>query len=144
VKRDASNAKEQPVEVKGKVRAVGKRLAFEVYIPYLLGGGAFNAVEHGRYSVQVKETRNIYVASDTSRVSATLASELGAGLRTWRAIFEEKGYIPAGIGTGAEWDDYSDSGGYAHLISAASQWIIYLDRKRDWELHNVPRVLPMD
>jgi len=62
------------------------------------------------------------------------------GLRTWEAIFQEKGYIPTGLGTGPQWDDYSDTGGYAHLISAASQWLLYLEGKRDWEVHKFPRV----
>ena len=34
---------------------------------------------------------------------------------------------------GFPWDEFSDNGGYAHLISAAAQWLTYLDGKRDWE-----------
>jgi len=75
------------------------------------------------------------------QVKAWLERELGGGLRTWEAIFEEMGYIPTGIGTGQHWDRYSDSGGYAHLISAAAQWILYLEGKSDWEVHGYPKVL---
>ena len=36
----------------------------------------------------------------------------------------------------------ADAGGYAHLISAAAQWALYLEGKRDWELQNIPEVAP--
>jgi len=75
------------------------------------------------------------------QVKAWLERELGGGLRTWEAIFDEMGYIPTGIGTGQHWDRYSDSGGYAHLISAAAQWILYLEGKSDWEVHKYPEVV---
>jgi len=48
------------------------------------------------------------------------------------------GYIPCGINSWGFWDRVSDSGGYAHLVSAAAQWLLYLDQKNDWELHNYP------
>ena len=55
------------------------------------------------------------------------------------AIFKAKGYIPTGIGAGNTgagfpWEELSDTGGYAHLITAASQWLFYLEGKRDWEV----------
>jgi hypothetical protein len=65
-------------------------------------------------------------------------------LRTWQAIFKEKGYIPTGLGAasmggGYNWDDMSDAGGYAHLLSAGAQWLLYLEGKRDWDVQRVPR-----
>ena len=39
---------------------------------------------------------------------------------------------------GQTWDEYSDTGGYAHLIGAAAQWLYVLDNKRDWEQHHLP------
>ncbi|HEY3492738.1 MAG TPA: hypothetical protein VGK43_07280, partial [Solirubrobacterales bacterium] len=56
--------------------------------------------------------------------------------------FKTRGYIPTGLGAGNcgagfHWDELSDTGGYAHLISAASQWLMYLEGKCDWELHGV-------
>jgi hypothetical protein len=77
-------------------------------------------------------------------VAGWLRAELGHGLRTWEAIFDQYGYIPTGLGAGTatrglEWDELSDSGGYAHLISAAAQWIFLLEHKRDWEVHHVSR-----
>jgi len=66
--------------------------------------------------------------------------ELGEGLRTWQAIFQEKGYIPTGLGAG-DWDRFSDSGGCAHLIAACAQWLLVLEGKNDWSLHNVPALL---
>ncbi len=79
-------------------------------------------------------------------VKGALERELGRGLRTWAAIFKEKGYIPTGMGAGSmgggyTWEDMSDTGGYAHLISACAEWLIYLDGKRDWEIQNLPVVL---
>ncbi|MFW6161298.1 MAG: hypothetical protein ACODAJ_00930 [Planctomycetota bacterium] len=75
------------------------------------------------------------------KVKAWLERELGGGLRTWEAILDAKGYIPTGIGTGQHWDRFSDSGGYAHLLSAAAQWILYLEGKSDWEVHGYPAIL---
>ena len=75
--------------------------------------------------------------------------ELGGGLRTWEAIWDEYGYIPTGIGCqgvvgDTRFDAFSDTGGYAHLISAAAQWILYLERKNDWEIHQLPRIPPLE
>jgi hypothetical protein len=76
---------------------------------------------------------------DRDTVVAWLRRELGGGLRTWEAVFDEYGYIPTGIGSntvlpGIKRDAFSDSGGYAHLLSAAAQWVNYLEGRRDWEL----------
>jgi hypothetical protein len=71
------------------------------------------------------------------QVQAWLERELGHGLRTWEAVFDHYGYIPTSIGRGPDWDKLSDTGGYAHLISAASQWLLCLEGKRDWEVHKL-------
>jgi len=72
-------------------------------------------------------------------VRAWFERELGGGLRTWQAIFAEHGHIPTGLGCqsvmpGVAFDEFSDTGGYAHLITAASMWVMFLEDKRDWEL----------
>jgi hypothetical protein len=77
-------------------------------------------------------------------VEGWLRRELGGGLRTWEAIFDQYGYIPTGLGTndvvpGQKWEEMSDTGGYAHLIGAGAQWIYVLEGKRDWEEMRVPR-----
>ncbi len=69
-----------------------------------------------------------------------LEHELAGGPRTWEAIFNKFGRIPTGIGNGdcgigTPWDLLSDSGGYAHLLSAAAQWLLCLEGKRDWKPH---------
>ena len=119
----------------------GKPRSFTVEIPYTYVKGQktwFNAIEQGRFSLAVGDLRrNVYLASSEEQVQAWLAHELGGGLRTWRAIFREKGYIPTGLGD-RHWENYSDTGGYAHLISAAVQWLFYLDNKRDWEVQHIP------
>lgn len=82
----------------------------------------------------------LYHKATEAEVKAWLERELGCGLRTWEAIFNEKGYIPTSIGSTYDWDKYSDTGGYAHLLSAAAQWLLVLEGKRDWEMHNIPLV----
>jgi hypothetical protein len=84
--------------------------------------------------------------NSSAGVAQWLRDELGGGLRTWEAVFDAYGYIPTGLGGGSatrgiEWDELSDTGGYAHLMSAAAQWILVLEKKRDWELHHVPQVV---
>ena len=85
---------------------------------------------------------NYFPQAGTEDVIAGLERELAGGLRTWEAIFDAKGYIPTGLGAGNcgagfPWDELSDTGGYAHLISAASQWLLYLEGKNDWDVHQV-------
>jgi hypothetical protein len=99
-----------------------------------------SGIEHGRWSVESGgKVVNLYLASAAEQVKDWLAHDLGCGLRVWREIFRGRGYIPTGIGAG-EWDQFSDSGGYAHLISAASQWLLCLDGRKDWETHRVPEL----
>ena len=131
--------------VVGKVQSDKGGFLFTATIPYTEDKDQkpwINGIEHGRYSIRVgKETRNFYLASSEEHVRACVEHELAGGLRTWEAIFEEFGYIPTGIGTGRFWDGFSDSGGYAHLISAAAQWLLCLEKKSDWDMHDIPRVL---
>jgi hypothetical protein len=140
------NDRGDPLKGTVAVRAGGPGVRFRVTLPYTFvkGQGVWaNAVEHGRYSVRVgKEVRNFYLLSPETRVREHLAYELGQGLRTWQAVFRELGYIPTGLGTGGEWERYSDSGGYAHLIAAGAQWLLVLAEKKDWEQHGVPVLLP--
>jgi len=113
----------------------------EITLPYTVVKGQkawANGIEHQRYTVAAGgATRTFILASSEAQVTEALTRELGEGLRTWRGIFDEKGYIPAGDPAG--WRQFSDTGGYAHLISAASQWLFVLEGKRDWEVHCTPR-----
>ena len=132
---------------------------FEIRLPYTIVKQQkkwANGIEHGRYSVRVGESgRNFYLLSTEQpvakrrgeavvQVKESLLKELVGGLHTWRRIFKEKGYIPTGIGASkvadTEWDSLSDAGGYAHLIAAASQYLLYLDDKFDWEEEGIPEV----
>jgi hypothetical protein len=114
---------------------------FEATLPYTVVKDQkpwANGLEHHRYTVSVGDAkRNYYLLSSEEDVKAALTKELGEGLRTWKKIFDEKGYIYTGDGPG--WIQFSDAGGYAHLISAASQWLLVLEGKRDWEVHKFPR-----
>jgi hypothetical protein len=67
-----------------------------------------------------------------AQVKSELNRELSGGLRTWGAIFDSYGYIPTSLHRGPQWDHFSDSGGYAHLISAASQYLLLMEGKSDW------------
>jgi len=140
----AENDSGQPLEAETEVTAIGNSIQFRVQIPYTVTKSQklwANGLEHGRYSIAIgDETRNFYLASDQRQVEAWLKHELAGGLRTWEAILQDKGYIPTGMNAGFIWDGISDSGGYAHLISAASQWVFYLDDRRDWEVHRVPGI----
>jgi hypothetical protein len=110
---------------------------FRVTIPYTVAKDQTpwaNGLEHFRYTIAAGgASRNFTLVSGEEQVRAALLRELGEGLRTWRAVLDEKGYIPTG--DGPSWSRFSDSGGYAHLLSAAAQWLLVLDGKRDWELH---------
>ena len=85
-----------------------------------------NGIPHGRYSVRInEELQNLYFTQEEEQVKSWMWYQLAGGLRTWEKIFREKGYIPTGLGE-ARWERLSDAGGYAHLISAAAQYIFYL------------------
>ena len=129
----------------GKPRAVGSRFGPQ---NMAVSGWALQALrahpgiwEKARTEIS---TPNFFPeGADEKSVQAALERELGGGLRTWEAIFDEYGYIPTGIGCHSTlpsvvWDKFSDTGGYAHLISACAQWIFVLEGKRDWEEHRVP------
>jgi hypothetical protein len=100
----------------------------------LAKGGDYSTVP-GQITEAVK---GLPGADKNPDIQAWLEREAGGGLRTWEAVFAEYGYIPTGIGcqsvsAGSVRDEYSDTGGYAHLISAAAQWVLYREGKTDWE-----------
>lgn len=132
----AVNDAGEALKVESKVDGPG----FEIAIPYTVVKDQkawANGIEHSRYAVSSGGARrNFYLASSEEQVRAALLRELGDGLRTWSGILDEKGYIPTGDGPG--WNRFSDTGGYAHLLSAASQWLLILEGKRDWDVHKVP------
>jgi len=123
-----------------------KGVAFDLRLPYTVvkGQGVWaGGIEHGRYAVACgNAVRTLYLASPEWQVAAHLERELGRGLATWRAVFRHYGYIPTHFGRNDFWDHISDSGGYAHLISAGAQWLLCLEGKRDWENLRVPDVRP--
>ena len=141
----AVNNRGEKLTVRGEIRGMDPGAAFDIALPYTVVKGQkrwANAVEHGRLSLRLAgQIRNLYLASPEKDVEAWLTHELAGGLRTWEAIFDELGYIPTALGRGAEWDGYSDTGGYAHLISAAAQWLLLLQNRTDWQTHNIPAVL---
>jgi len=108
-----------------------------IAIPFTCGKGQnpwATAIEHSRISLQYGDiVKNLYVASSEDDVRRRLTWELAGGLRTWKSVFEAKGYIPTGLDRGEPWDHFSDSGGYAHLIKAASQWLFIVEGKTDWK-----------
>lgn len=141
---EAVNDRGDKLRSKIDIAPAGDGFRFTLELPYgVVKGQKFwaNGVELGRYSVQAGEARrNFYLMSPEKQVEARLKHELAGGLRTWEAIFQQMGYIPTGIDAGADWQYFSDNGGYAHLLSAAAQWLLVLDGKNDWEQHHIPSV----
>ncbi len=138
----ALNDQGRELVFEGKINPSLQGFTFEVKIPYTIVKVQerwANGIEHGRLSVKVGDTvKNLYLLSTEQAVVARLERELDEGLANWRAIFREKGYIPTGMGpthwwAQSKWEDFSDSGGYAHLISAAAMYRMYLDGRKDWE-----------
>lgn len=111
-------------------------------IPYTVVGhkaGWMNVVEWGQFTVKAGErSRGVIVRSAQTSVATVLQQELAGGLRTWEAIFDEYGFIPTGMGSNAEKDRFSDTGGYAHLISATAEYLFLLEGKKDWEAQRIP------
>ena len=138
----AVNDKGEALLLKADLKADADGMGFDLLLPYTVTKGQkpwANGIEHGRYSIQVGDAvRNFYLASREDQVKAWLEREVGQGLRVWDAIFRQYGYIPTHIGRNPFWDGLSDSGGYAHLISAGAEWLLYLDGKNDWDVHHVP------
>jgi hypothetical protein len=86
---------------------------------------------------------NFFPVASVDEVRTSLEKELGGGLRTWEAVFDRYGYIPTAIGggtaiPGVSWDEFSDTGGYAHLISACAQWLFHLKGLNDWDQQHIP------
>jgi hypothetical protein len=146
---NATNDKGEPLRLVSRSVPGEPRSKFHVALPYTVAkeqtAAWANGIEQGRYSVQIgSETRNFWLASGEPQVVKQLEHELAGGLRTWEAIFDKYGYIPTGIGChsmlpGLVWDKFSDTGGYAHLITAAAQWLMYLEKRNDW---NAQRTVP--
>lgn len=130
----------------GRPRPIGSRFGPQNMV---VTGWALQALKSqpGLWDTAKREIANprYFPPENEAQVRDTLERELSGGLRTWEAIFKSKGYIPTGIGAGGTgagftWDDISDAGGYAHLISAAAQWVFLLEGKTDWELQRVPGI----
>jgi hypothetical protein len=130
----------------GKPRPIGSRCGPQMMVA---AGWALQALKAnpGLWATareQIK-TPNFFPPETDDAVRTELEKQLGGGLRTWEAVFKSMGYIPTGMGVGnrgsiLNWDELSDAGGYAHLISAASQWLMYLEGKSDWDLQRLPKL----
>lgn len=134
---DAVNDKGEALRVSGNTLPTPDGFAFEFALPWTSTKDQkpwANLIERGTYEIAGTPFR---IASSEARVKAALRRELGEGLRTWKTLFDKLGYVPTGFG---RWDNYSDTGAYAHLLKAAAQWLMVLDGTRDWELMRVPRV----
>lgn len=104
-----------------------------------------NSIELEKYTIKMGEEQVEFIlASRQVDVVKWLEREIAGGILNWRGIFATKGFIPTGIETGADWDHYSDTGGYAHLISACAQYLNHLDGKKDWEVLRLPVLIESD
>jgi len=139
----AANGRGQELLIRAAIDQTADGFSFSVELPYTLAREQkapwLNLLEHMRCSVQCgAAVKNLYCASDEADVKAWLEHELGCGLRTWDAVFREKGYLPCSINRRPMNDNWSDSGAYAHVISAAAQWVMCLENRKDWEVHRIP------
>ena len=131
---------------KGQPRPVGSRFGPQNMVVCGWGLQALRTYPGLWETARLKiDATNYFPTADGAEVRAGLERELAGGLRTWEAVFDAKGYIPTGMGAGRcgagfDWDELSDCGGYAHLISAAAQWLVVMQGKTDWSLHGVPPV----
>jgi len=125
-----------------KINPTMEGVKFEIRIPYTVNkeqSAWVNGIEHGRLSAKSGDAGvNLYLLSSEQAIVKRLEREVSEGLTNWRNIFHEKGYIPTGLGPthwwgNTKWEDFSDTGGYAHLVSAAAMYRMYLEGRRDWE-----------
>ncbi len=137
------NAEGKRLIHQAKVSPSDGGFAFELRIPFTVVKGQetwLNGVEHGRYAVRLGDAnRSFYLLSSEEQVRKALQRELVGGLASWRAVFRELGYLPIAHGKTNIWtfrgtrvNKISESGGYAHLIKAAAQYLLYQQGKRDW------------
>ncbi|MBX6311709.1 MAG: hypothetical protein IRY99_02120 [Isosphaeraceae bacterium] len=129
-----------PLRCESRVIADSMTVRFRIRLPFMVDknqGPWWTGIEHGRYSIRSGDaSRNFYLLSSEERVRRGLLTELTGGLRTWRDVFRARGFIPTGINANpvgtVRSENLSDTGGYAHLIAAGAQYLLYLDHQRDW------------
>ncbi len=98
-----------------------------------------NSIELEKYAIKIEgDEVEFILASSQADVVKSIEREVAEGIFNWNKVFATKGFIPTGIETGADWDHYSDTGGYAHLISACAQYLNHLEGKKDWEVLRIP------
>lgn len=123
----------------------GDTSTLQVDIPFTVSKGQspwINGVELEKYQVKVGgQSQDFILATEAIQVRSWMQRELASGLQTWKRIFEQKGYLPTGMEAGADWDHFSDSGAYAHLIHAGAQYLHLLSGKADWETLRLPELL---
>jgi len=146
---DARNDRGDRLLCDAKVLAAAEGFQFEIRLPYTVvkhQGEWATGIEHGRYSIRAGQaSRNLHLVSTEQQVQAWLRRELVEGLYNWNRLFRQFGYIPNAYGAnvnrfaGVRHDKISENGGYAHLITAAAQYLLYLEGKNDWENAKYPR-----
>ncbi len=136
----ASNAAGETLlcESRSQRRAAGRDVW--VRLPYTVAKGQtpwLNGVEDGRLLLRVgDETVPLHFHSSTDTVRAALQQELADGLRAWQQVFEEWGYIPTGWYPPREkrsWGAMSDTGGYAHLLTAIAAYLDLQAGRPSWK-----------
>ncbi|MDP3941799.1 MAG: carbohydrate binding domain-containing protein [bacterium] len=106
-----------------------------------------NAVDDSRLSLKGAngQLKTLFFLSSPETVRAIFEKELIEGLRFWEFVLTDWKMIPAGFypqdGKNGLWsgnkspDGFSDTGGYAGVINAASMYKEYLDSENDWDLY---------
>jgi hypothetical protein len=120
---------------------------FELRLPYAINKQQARwgtAMETAYLSVKTDgRIQNLFFLSNTERIRTYLEREVGGGLAVWKRVFDEIGYIPTAfhygrtiredMGSHNWFDGASDLGGYAHLLTAAAEYLLYKQGRPDWE-----------
>jgi len=132
------------VLLSGKISATlnGGNRTIDCVIPTTVNKAQFpwmNCIELEKYAIKIEGDQVEFILSSSQAdVVKSLEKEVAEGIFNWSKVFATKGFIPTALETGSDWDHYSDTGGYAHLISACAQYLNYLEGKKDWELLRIP------
>ncbi len=99
-----------------------------------------NGADHHRYKIAAgNKTKTLYLLTPSKIAAHWMEQHLVRGLRNWKNVFDEKGYIPGALNHRVEWGNadkrnISHLYGYAFLSTASAQYLIYLDGKNYWDL----------
>lgn len=150
----ATLADGRAVQCQAKMAMNENGWTYEVKIPYTVDKSQTpwaNAIESCYFSVNAGGAKkNLFFLSSEQRIQRRLLQTVEGGIAVWHRIYTELGYIPTGLiydenisdawPSGRFYSKKSDLSGYANVIAACAQYILYMEGKTDWDTANVPQV----